>query len=83
MLLIAVICITVAAVIQFWRDQLDPDSIEQAEWIHIGLLLPVRGLYAGWPPRSRLFIVQFGAVQSSFSKLSRPFLACARMASEN
>jgi hypothetical protein len=27
MLLIAVICITVAAVIQFWRDQLDADSI--------------------------------------------------------
>jgi hypothetical protein len=44
MLLIAVICITVAAVIQFWRDQLDADSIDEAEWIHIGLLLPVRGL---------------------------------------
>jgi hypothetical protein len=44
MLLIAVICITVAAVIQFWRDQLDAGSIDEAEWIHIGLLLPVRGL---------------------------------------
>jgi hypothetical protein len=31
MLLIAVICITVAAVIQFWRDQLDADSIDEAE----------------------------------------------------
>jgi sugar/nucleoside kinase (ribokinase family) len=36
--------IAAAAVIQFWRDQLDADSIDEAEWIHIGLLLPVRGL---------------------------------------
>jgi hypothetical protein len=59
MLLIAVICITVAAVIQFWRDQLDAGSIDEAEWIHIGLLLPCEACYAGWPPRSRLFIVHF------------------------
>src|SRR5690349_9102169 len=39
MLLIAVICITVVAVIQFWRDQLDAGSIDgrdQARLFHPG-----------------------------------------------
>jgi hypothetical protein len=45
MLLIAVICITVAAVIQFWRDQPDAVSIDgrdQARLFHPGYGATVR-----------------------------------------
>jgi MFS family permease len=70
MLLIAAICITVAALIQPWRDQLDGDSIEEAKWIDIGVWLPVRVLLTQAGLRAvGLSSCGFGAVQFSFSSV--------------
>jgi MFS family permease len=70
MLLIAAICITVAALIQPWRDQLDGDSIEETKWIDIGVWLPVRVLLTQAGLRAvGLSSCSFGAVQFSFSSV--------------